>query len=291
MSDPATRPTVPRTKVYILTALAMFAFAANSVLCRLALYTTPLDAATFTVVRLLAGALVLGGVVFGRARGEGSGAGNWPSAAALFVYAAAFSFAYVVLPTGTGALLLFGAVQLSMIGYGLARGERFSAVQTVGFALALGGLVYLLLPGLSAPPPGPAALMITAGAAWGVYSLRGRGSKDPAAETAGNFLRTLPLAAVLALAALFTPLAAVQFDTLGLVYAALSGAVTSGLGYLIWYAALPSLRATAAATVQLSVPVLAALGGVVFIGEPITLQLVAAAVAILSGIALVLRVR
>ncbi len=269
----------------------MFAFAANSVLCRLALATTPLDAATFTVVRLLAGALVLGVVVFGRARRASSGAGSWLSAAALFVYAAAFSFAYVVLPTGTGALLLFGAVQLSMIGYGLARGERFSAVQTLGFASALGGVVYLLLPGLSAPPPGPAALMVAAGAAWGVYSLRGRGAKDPAAVSAGNFLRTLPLTAVLALAALFTPLAAVQFDTLGIVYAALSGAVTSGLGYLVWYAALPSLRATAAATVQLSVPVLAALGGVVFIGEPISLRLGVAAAAILGGIALVLRVR
>ncbi len=295
MSDPdrntVGRAGVSKTRVYMLTALAMLAFAANSVLGRLALYTTPLDAATFTVVRLLAGALVLGGVVFGRARREQPGAGSWPSAAALFVYAAAFSFAYVVLPTGTGALLLFGAVQLSMIGYGLVRGERFSAVQTVGFALALGGLVYLLLPGLSAPPPVPAALMVTAGAAWGVYSLRGRGSSDPAAVSAGNFLRTLPLAAALALAALFTPLVAVQFDTLGLVYAGVSGALTSGLGYLVWYAALPSLRATVAATVQLSVPVLAALGGVVLIGEPISLRLVAAAVAILGGIALVLRAR
>lgn len=269
----------------------MLAFAANSVLCRLALYTTSVDAATFTVVRLGAGALVLGLVAYSRGRNRTHrSAGSWPSAAALFVYAAAFSFAYVVLPTGTGALLLFGAVQLSMIGYGLWRGERFSSLQTLGFAAALGGVVYLLLPGLSAPPLGPATLMVAAGTAWGVYSLRGRGSSDPAAVSAGNFLRTLPLAAALALAALLTPMT-VQLDTLGIFYAALSGALTSGLGYLIWYAALPSLRATAAATVQLSVPVLAALGGVVFIGEPITLRLVLAAAAILGGVALVLRAR
>lgn len=277
------------TTVYALTALAMLAFAANSVLCRLALYTTPVDAATFTAVRLLAGALTLTLVVRGRRGGVGgrghADAGNWPSAAALFVYAAAFSFAYLALPTGTGALLLFGAVQLTMIGYGLWRGERFSAGQTLGFALALGGLVYLLLPGLSAPPPGPAALMVTAGAAWGVYSLRGRGSSDPAAVTAGNFLRTLPLVA--ALLALFAPIN-LHLDALGVFYAALSGAVTSGLGYLVWYAALPSLRATAAGTVQLSVPVLAALGGVAFVGEPVTLRLALAALAVLGGVALVL---
>ena len=290
MSAPAARP-ASAPSPYALTAVAMLAFAANSVLCRLALTTTSVDAATFIVVRLAAGALALGLVVFRRKRADRAGAGSWPSAAALFVYAATFSFAYMVLPTGTGALLLFGAVQLSMIGYGLWRGERFSSLQTLGFAAALGGVVYLVLPGLSAPPLGPAALMVAAGVAWGVYSLRGRGSSDPAAVSAGNFLRTLPFAAALTLAALFTPLAAPQLDPLGIFYAALSGAVTSGLGYLVWYAALPSLRATAAGAVQLSVPVLAALGGVVFIAEPITLRLVLAAVAILGGIALVLRAR
>lgn len=279
---------------YALTALAMLAFAGNSVLCRLALYTTPVDAATFTGVRLVAGALALRLVVRGCARGRGRAdpsAGSWLSATALFVYAAAFSFAYVVLPTGTGALLLFGAVQLTMIGYGLWRGERFATGQVLGFAAALGGFVYLLLPGLSAPPLGDAALMVAAGVAWGVYSLRGRGSSDPAAVSAGNFLRTLPLVAALALAALLTPITELQLDAMGILYAALSGALTSGLGYLVWYAALPSLRATVAATVQLSVPVLAALGGGVFIGEPVTPRLVLTALAILGGVALVLRAR
>jgi len=275
--------------VYALTALAMLAFAANSVLCRLALLTTPVDAATFTGVRLLSGALALGLVVRARDR-PGPAAGSWPSAAALFVYAAAFSFAYTVLSTGTGALLLFGAVQLTMIGYGLWRGERFSAGQALGLAAALGGLVYLTMPGLSAPPLGPAALMAGAGAAWGVYSLRGRGAHDPAVVSAGNFLRTLPLAAALTLVAALTS-AEVRLDGLGVLYAALSGALTSGLGYVVWYAALPSLRATGAATVQLSVPVLAALGGVVVVGEPITLRLLLASVAVLGGVALALRAR
>lgn len=279
---------------YALTALAMLAFAGNSVLCRLALSTTPVDAATFTGVRLVAGALALRLVVRGRARGRvraDPSAGSWLSAAALFVYAAAFSFAYVVLPTGTGALLLFGAVQLTMIGYGLWRGERFATEQVLGFAAALGGFVYLLLPGLSAPPLSDAALMVAAGVAWGVYSLRGRGSSDPAAVSAGNFLRTLPLVAALVLATLLTPTTELQLDAMGILYAALSGALTSGLGYLVWYAALPSLRATVAATVQLSVPVLAALGGVVFIGEPVTPRLLLTALAILGGVALVLRAR
>lgn len=268
----------------------MVAFAANSVLNRLALQTTPVDAATFTAVRLLSGALILGLGGFVRNRSVFS-AGSWPSALALFVYAAAFSFAYVVLGAGTGALLLFGVVQLTMLGCGLGQGERFSGVQTLGLSAAFGGLIYLVLPGLSAPPLGPALLMALAGAAWGVYSLRGRGSNDPAAVSAGNFVRTVPLAALLILLVVLLPPTALRFDGLGVFYAALSGAVTSGLGYLVWYAALPSLRATTAGAVQLSVPVLAALGGVVFLEEPITLRLALSSVAILGGLALVLRGR
>ena len=275
---------------YALTALAMVAFAANSVLNRLALQTTSVDAATFTAVRLLSGALILGLVGLARAKPV-LAAGSWPSAAALFVYAAAFSFAYTVLGAGTGALLLFGVVQLTMLGYGLGRGERFSGVQTSGLVAAFGGLVYLVLPGLSAPPLGPAALMALAGAAWGVYSLRGRGSRDPAGVSAGNFLRTVPLAALLILLVVLLPGTGLRFDSLGVFYAVLSGAVTSGLGYLVWYAALPSLKATTAGAVQLSVPVLAALGGVVLLGEPVTLRLVISSALILGGIALVLRVR
>ena len=280
-------PPIATYRVYALTALAIVAFAANSVLNRLALQTTSVDAATFTAVRLLSGALLLGCVGFARNRPVLS-AGSWPSALALFVYAAAFSFAYTVLGTGTGALLLFGVVQLTMLGYGLRRGERFSGVQTLGLMTAFGGLVYLVSPGLSAPPLGPALLMALAGAAWGVYSLRGRGSRDPAAVSAGNFLRTVPLAALLVSLVLLLPATDLRFDGLGVFYAVLSGAVTSGLGYLVWYAALPSLRATTAGAVQLSVPVLAALGGVVLLGEPVTLRLALSSVAILGGIALVL---
>ena len=277
-----TRPTV-----YALTALTMGAFAANSVLCRLALSETDVDAALFTAVRLTAGALTLGLLV--RARGSRP-SGGWASAVALFVYAAAFSFAYLTLTTGTGALLLFGAVQLTMIGYGLARGERLTAVQTAGLAVATSGLVYLVLPALAAPPPGPAALMVASGAAWGVYSLRGRGTPDATAATAGNFLRAAPVALTLALALALSG-AALRPDGLGLTYAVLSGAVTSGLGYVVWYAVLPSLRATSAATVQLSVPVLAAVGGVALLGEPVSLRLVLAAALVLGGIAVVLRAR
>lgn len=268
----------------------MVAFAANSVLNRLALQTTPLDAATFTAVRLLSGALMLGLIAFVRHRAVTS-AGSWPSAAALFIYAAAFSFAYTVLGAGTGALLLFGVVQLTMIGYGLGRGERFSALQSLGLVAAFGGLVYFVLPGLSAPPLGPAALMALAGAAWGVYSLRGRGSYDPAAVSAGNFVRTLPFVAVLVGLVALLPGTALRPDGLGVFYALLSGAVTSGLGYLVWYAALPSLSATRAGAVQLSVPVLAALGGALLLGEPITLRLALASALILGGIFLVLCAR
>ena len=264
----------------------MAAFAANSVLCRLALQTTAIDAATFTAVRIGAGALALGLVV--RLRSPGASGGSWASASALFVYAAAFSFAYLALTTGTGALLLFGAVQLTMIGWGLARGERLSAWQTVGMAAALGGLVYLVLPGLEAPPLGAALVMAAAGVGWGVYSLRGRGSARPAVDTAGNFARSSVLAVALGLAAwLLTD--AGNADGRGLAYAVLSGAVTSGLGYVVWYAVLPSLRATSAATVQLSVPVLAAFGGVLFVGEAITMRLALAALLTLGGIAVVLR--
>lgn len=278
-------------RVFVLTTLTMVAFAANSVLNRLALFSTEIDAGTFTLVRLLTGALTLWLIVRWRNRADAPIGGSWASAGALFVYAAAFSFAYEVLETGTGALLLFGAVQLTMIGYGLLRGERFSLRQTVGLVVALGGLVYLLLPGLSAPPLGPALLMSLAGAAWGVYSLRGRGRDQPIAESAGNFLRAAPLALVLISFVLLFPAETFQLDSLGLLYATLSGSVTSGLGYVLWYTVLPALRATSAATVQLSVPVIAAVGGVLFVGESVTLRLVLASVAILGGIALVLRAR
>lgn len=272
-----------KTRVLLLTALAMLAFAANSLLCRVALRETGIDAASFTGIRIASGALALWLIVRLREGGLG-GHGNWPSAFALFAYAAAFSYAYLSLPAAVGALLLFGAVQATMIGYGFARGERFDARQSAGLALAAAGFVGLLLPGLSAPPLGGSLLMIAAGIAWGVYSLRGRGGGNPTASTAGNFVRALPFAAALSLAML--PQAAL--DAAGVGYALASGALASGLGYAIWYTALPGLRASSAATVQLSVPVIAALGGALFLGEAITLRLVLASVAVLGGIALVI---
>jgi drug/metabolite transporter (DMT)-like permease len=273
-----------RVKVAALTTCAMLAFAGNSLLCRLALKNTSIDAASFTSVRLIAAALTLW--VLLRIRGKSDSLlGNWPSALALFVYAAGFSFAYINLTAATGALLLFGSVQISMISVGLWKGERFSSVQLLGLAFALAGLVGLVLPGLAAPPLMSAILMVCAGVAWGVYSLRGgRGAGDPTSVTAGNFLRTLPLTVGLSL----FMWSHVNLDQAGLVYAVASGAVTSGIGYAIWYYALPALKATEAATVQLSVPVIAACGGILLLAEPINLRLVLASVAILSGIALVI---
>jgi drug/metabolite transporter (DMT)-like permease len=267
-----------------LVTVAMTAFAANSLLCRAALKQTAMDAGSFTALRILSGAAVLWLIV--RLRGGAPNLpGNWRSALALFVYAAGFSYAYLQLPTATGALILFGAVQTTMIGYGLWRGERLAGSQALGLCVALAGLVGLLLPGLSAPPPGSALLMLAAGVAWGIYSLRGKGSGTPTLVTAGNFLRAVPFALLLWVCTL----SRVSLDGAGACYALLSGGLASGLGYLLWYGVLPGLTATNAATVQLSVPVIAALGGVLFLGEAITLRLLASSAAILGGIALVIR--
>jgi drug/metabolite transporter (DMT)-like permease len=270
-------------RIVALTSLAMIAFASNSLLCRIALKHTSIDAANFTTIRLVSGAVMLWLVVRMR-RGTYTGGGNWLSAFALFAYAAGFSLAYVSLPAATGALLLFGAVQATMIGYGLWAGERLLRLQLVGLVIALGGLFGLMLPGLSAPPLFGSLLMLGAGVAWGIYSLRGKGAGDPTKVTAGNFLRAVPIAAALSVLMLNGS----SLDTAGFWYAVSSGALASGIGYAIWYTALPALKATNAATIQLSVPVIAALGGIVFLGEPITLRLVLASVAILGGIALVI---
>ena len=271
-----------RSATFFLTLLAMLAFAGNSLLCRQALRHTSIDPASFTSIRILSGAMSLWLIIQLRS-GTRAAAGSWPSALALFVYAAAFSYAYVSLPAATGALLLFGAVQATMVGYGLRAGETLGMRQSAGLVFAFIGLAGLLLPGLSAPPLPAAALMLGAGVAWGVYSLRGKGAGDPTRVTAGNFLRAAPLAMALSL----FMLKGASLDAAGVWYAVLSGALTSGVGYAIWYAALPALKATNAATVQLSVPVIAALGGIVFLGEPVTLRLALASAAILGGIALV----
>jgi drug/metabolite transporter (DMT)-like permease len=277
---------MPRARVFVLTLLAMLAFAGNSLLCRAAFTASRIDAASFTSIRIVAGALALWLIV--RAHGgRHKSAGSWVSALALFAYAAAFSFAYLSLTAATGALLLFGAVQATMIGVGLWRGEGLRGWQVVGLACALGGLIGLLLPGLSAPPLQGSALMLAAGIAWGVYSLRGKGAGDPLRVTAGNFLRAVAFAGVLGLAML----SSASLDAAGVGYAIASGAVTSGIGYAVWYTALPGLKATSAATVQLSVPVIAALGGIVLLGEPPSLRLLLAAIAILGGIAMVIKSR
>jgi drug/metabolite transporter (DMT)-like permease len=273
-----------KTRVLVLTSFAMVAFAGNSLLCRLALKDAQIDAASFTSIRIISGALVLWVIAGVRRRTSAAdGSGDWRSALALFVSAAGFSYAYVDLPAAIGALLLFGAVQVTMIGYGLSTGERLVLRQSTGLVLAFGGLVGLLLPGLSAPPPGSAALMLGAGIAWGIYSIRGKTAGDATCTTAGNFLRAAPLAVGLNLAML----PASQPATLGIACAVASGAITSGIGYAIWYSAIRGLKATHAATVQLSVPVIAAAGGIVFLGEAVSVRLVIASVAILGGVALV----
>jgi drug/metabolite transporter (DMT)-like permease len=268
------------------TLLAMLAFAGNSLLCRLALKSTGIDAASFTSIRVLSGALVLWAIVRMRG-GAHTTAGSWPSAFWLFAYAAGFSFAYVTLSAATGALLLFGAVQATMIGYGLWKGERLRGLQVAGLVVAFAGLAGLLLPGFTAPPVLGATLMLFAGISWGIYSLRGRGAGDPTSVTAGNFLRAVPFALLVSVATF----ARASVDAPGIGYAIASGALTSGVGYAIWYTALRGLKATLAATVQLSVPVIAALGGVVLLGEPLTLRLLASSAAILGGVALVIATR
>ena len=305
----------------------MIAFASNSLLCRAALKQTHIDAATFTFIRIFSGAVALclfmnvrrritvdrtatpladyseTGVRFPsplsspKRRGDPfsvrekvrrrvlgwKGNDNWISALALFTYAAAFSFAYVNLSAGTGALLLFGAVQATMIFWGLHKGEQLDAIQIAGLVVALTGLVVLVFPGLSAPPLIGSILMLVAGVAWGVYSLRGKGVQSPASATAGNFVRAVPFSVLVWI--FFLPSAYV--DPAGFTYAIISGAIASGLGYVIWYSALPGLKAASAATVQLSVPVLAATGGILLLGESITLRYVLASVAVLGGIALI----
>ena len=287
-----------RPLTFLYTLLAMIAFAGNSLLCRLALRHTAIDAASFTSIRIVSGALALWLIL--RFRGGDRGvAGSWLSALALFAYAACFSFAYISLPAATGALLLFGAVQATMIGYGFWIGERLRIVQLLGLCCASAGLLGLMLPGAMLPdltlsaatspalatPPLPASLlMIAAGFAWGIYSLRGKGVADPITATTGNFLRAAPFA--IALGALALPWA--SLDRAGACYAIASGALTSGVGYAVWYTALRGLKATSAAVVQLSVPVFAAIGGIVFLGEAVSLRLLVASVAILGGIGLVI---
>ncbi|MDH5671828.1 MAG: DMT family transporter [Myxococcales bacterium] len=288
MTQPAapaesTRPTT-RLRTAALTTVAMLAFAANSILCRAALGGAKIDAASFSGVRLLSGALVLVALLGFTGGSPLPRGGSWLAAAMLFLYAVPFSFAYVSLATGTGALILFGAVQATMLVAALRSGERPHPLQWLGLLLAIFGLIYMVLPGVSAPPLPGAALMAVAGIAWGLYTLRGKGVGDPLQETAANFTRSLPFVLVLAVLTYRDA----QLTPGGLSLAIASGALASGLGYAIWYSAVPGLTRTAAASVQLTVPVIAALGGVVFMSERITLRLTIASSLILGGVLLAL---
>lgn len=276
-------------RISFYTLMAMIAFAANSLLCRMALVETETSPGMFTAVRLLSGAITLF-VITRLLRVPSVKAGSWRGALALFTYAAAFSFAYVSMSTGTGALLLFGSVQITMICAGLLAGERFHRWQVLGFLLAIAGLIVLLMPGLSAPPFGAAALMLCAGFAWGLYSIMGRGAVSGIAVTSGNFIYAVVF--VLALlgvsAAMESELTA---DISGMVLGVASGALASGIGYTLWYQVLPHIKSTHAATIQLSVPVLAVIAGWLFLSEAITLQIVLASLAILGGIWIVIKSR
>ncbi|QYJ77377.1 DMT family transporter [Shewanella acanthi] len=268
-------------RLFLLTSLTMLAFACNSILCRLALKDGSIDASSFTAIRLISGALMLSLLSMKDHKVKVSG--QWGSALALFSYAAGFSYAYIHMTASMGALLLFAAVQATMIGHGLYNKEKFNQFQWAGLVFAALGLVFLLLPGLSAPPLFSAFLMIVAGISWGIYSIRGKGAKHPIQSSAGNFIRTIPLSLLL-LFVLSNPL---SVSGNGIVYAILSGALASGVGYAIWYNVLPSLSSSVAATVQLSVPLITAVAGVLFLGESFSLRLLLSSLAILGGITLV----
>jgi drug/metabolite transporter (DMT)-like permease len=279
--------TIPSVRTAAFTTAAMIAFAANSVLCRLALAGGAIDAAGFTTLRLFSGAIALLLISASVGTRPVPRGGNWISAFLLFLYAAAFSFAYLGLTAGTGALILFGSVQATMLISALWSGERPHLFEWLGLMLALSGLIYLVLPGLSAPPLLSSILMVAAGISWGLYSIRGRGGSNPLADTTGNFVRSLPFAVVL----FAGTVGETHFSRSGILLALASGAITSGVGYVIWYAALRGLSATRAATVQLAVPVIAAAGGVVFLSENVTLRLIISAILILGGIGLAVSAR
>ncbi len=268
-------------KPFLLTTFALTAFAFNSILCRMALGKDEIDAASFTAIRLAAGAItlvVIASLLSKTRRVRESG--HWASAFFLFAYAVCFSFAYLGLTTGTGALILFGSVQMTMIAVSLIKGDRPKVLEWLGLVIAVGGLVYLVFPGLTSPPLISSALMTVAGISWGAYTLRGRGGKDPLADTMGNFVRSLPMIAVVA--AVSYP--QIHLSNRGIVLAILSGAVASGIGYTIWYTALKFHTATRAAVLQLAVPVIAAVGGIVFLAEIFSTRLLIAGILIILGI-------
>ena len=281
------------SKTCFLTALAIIAFAANSVLSRLALAEEAIDAASFTAIRLIAGALVLFAIVSFNSflirkqtkvpKDSVNNAGSWFASLMLFVYALTFSYAYITVDTGTGALILFGSVQLTMIILSLVSGTRLHLAEWVGIVTAFMGLIYLVLPDVSSPSFNGLLLMTISGVAWGIYTLKGRDSQNPIMDTAYNFIRTIPLVLLLILLTIESR----NFSNEGIILAIIAGGLTSGIGYSIWYIALKGLTSTQAAVIQLSVPIIAAIGGVVFVSEPITNRLIVSSVVVLGGIMIV----
>lgn len=270
------------TRTIALTMVALVAFASNSLLCRIALRGGMIDPASFTSIRILSGALMLAAIAWFTGWRRVHGVGSWQSGALLFLYAVSFSFAYTVMSVATGALVLFTAVQASMMGVGLWNGERLRPLEWIGFGLAVAGFVGLLLPGITAPPLWGAALMSIAGIAWGLYSLRGRDSQAAIFDTAGNFVWAIPFA----LATSAAGFNSMRFTSAGVLLAVMSGAAASGVGYVIWYAALRGLSAMQASLVQLLVPVLAATGGVIILTESVTLRFLVSSILILGGVSL-----
>lgn len=270
-------------KIFLYTTFALVAFAFNSILCRLALKTEEIDAASFTVIRLISGAITLITIsYFFSKRSEQTRGGSWLSAFFLFAYAVCFSFAYISLTAGTGALILFGSVQMTMILFALFNGERPKALEWLGLLIALGGLVYLVFPGLASPPLLSSVLMALAGIAWGFYTLLGKGTTNPLTDTTGNFIRSVPMIVLVSLPLL----SQIHLSARGIILAVLSGAIASGIGYTAWYAALKYHTSTRAAVFQLAVPVLAAAGGAAFLSETATIRLLIATALILGGIAM-----
>jgi len=272
-------------RIVFYTSLALIAFASNSILCRLALGANTIDAASFTAIRLLSGVVVLAIILsLSPSNGSPKALGSWRASVMLFLYAITFSYAYLLLDTGTGALILFASVQITMILVDLISGNRPRPMEWLGMIVAFLGFVYLISPGVSAPSPIGLLLMVIAGISWGFYTLAGRGSSRPLADTTFNFIRTLPLVAALLLVSFpYTAL-----STTGIWLAVLSGGIASGIGYSIWYMALGGLSATQAAVVQLIVPVIAAVGGVLFAAEPLHFKLVLASATRLGGVLMVI---
>lgn len=274
---------IPVLNTILFTGIALIAFAANSVLCRLALGEHTIDAASFSIIRLLSGAIVLSVLLLFKHKKQSHSNNSWLASSMLFLYAVTFSFAYITLDTGTGALILFGSVQITLIFLALMSGTKLLFVEWTGVSIAFAGFVYLILPGVSTPSLLGFTLMTIAGIAWGIYTLKGKSSANPLADTAINFVRTIPFLILLALFTFQNALLSKE----GIVLAILSGTIASGIGYSIWYMALAGLSTTQAAVVQLLVPVIAALGGVLFVSEAITLRLFFSATMVLGGIFLV----